>query len=115
FLQLHYSTLFRSIAQVDFTDETLRGMSELARHRMFQQLELTLQRYPGISEVNMTRERSSLEFDEPPRGFVPASTSVTTGNSQVGIHPETRQLVSYEASTMSALPGFPNVANLEPI
>lgn len=103
------------IAQVDFTDETLRGMSELARHRMFQQLELTLQRYPGISEVNMTRERSSLEFDEPPRGFVPASTSVTTGNSQVGIHPETRQLVSYEASTMSALPGFPNVANLEPI
>ena len=104
-----------AIAQVDFTDETFRGMSELARHRMYQQLELTLQRYPGISEVNMTRERSSLEFDEPPRGFVPAATSVTTGNSQVGIHPETRQLVSYEASTMSALPGFPNVANLEPI
>src|SRR5699024_435978 len=103
------------IAQVDFTDETLRGMSELARHRMYQQLELTLQRYPGISEVNMTRERSSLEFDEPPQGFVPAETSVTTGNSQVGIHPETSQLVSYEASSMSELPGFPNVANLEPI
>ena len=104
-----------AIAQVDFTDETFRGASELARYRMFQQLELTLQRYPGISEVTMTRERASLEFDEPPSGFAPVSTSVTTGNSQIGIHPETGQLVSYEANTMAALPGFPNVANLEPI
>src|SRR5699024_5731916 len=47
-------------AQVDFTDETFQGVSELARHRMFQQLELTLQRYPGISEVHMTRERAGL-------------------------------------------------------
>lgn len=103
------------IAQVDFTDETFRDMSELARHRMHQQLELTLQRYPGISEVTMTRERAALDFDAPPAGFVPASTTVTPGNSQVGIHPETNQLVGYEADNMSSLPGFPNVANLEPI
>src|SRR5699024_2569274 len=95
--------------------ETLRGMSELGRHRMFQQLELTLQRYPGISEVNMTRERSTLELDEPPRGFVPAQTTVTTGNFQVWVDPETNQLVSYEANDVSALPGFPNIANLEPL
>lgn len=103
-----------AIAQVDFTDETFQSMSDLARYRMFQQLELTLQRYPGVSEINMTRERASIEFDDPPSGFVPAATSVTTGNSQVGIHPETNQLVTYEANTMSALPGFPNVAALEP-
>lgn len=103
-----------AVAQIDFTDETFRGMSELARHRMFQQLEMTLQRYPGISEVKMTRERSTLDFDEPPSGFVPAQTTVTTGNSQIGVDPETNQLVSYEANSTANLPGFPNVANLKP-
>ena len=104
-----------SIAQVDFTDETLRDTSQLGQYRMYQQLELTLQRYPGISEVTMTRERSILDFDNPPDGFVPADTTVTTGNTQVGIDPETDQLVSYEANSTGTLPGFPNVANLEPL
>ena len=104
-----------AIAQVDFTDETLRDTSQLGQYRMYQQLELTLQRYPGISEVTMTRERAMLDFDDPPEGFVPADTTVTTGNTQVGIDPETNQLVSYEANSIGTLPGFPNVANLEPI
>lgn len=104
-----------AVAQVDFTDETFQGMSDIARHRMYQQLALTLQRYPGISEVTMTRERSILNFDSPPAAFTPADTTVTTGNSQVGIHPQTNQLVSFEAGSISTLEGFPDVANLEPI
>lgn len=103
-----------AIAQVDFTDETFHAASELAQHRMYQQLEFTLQRYPGVSDVTMTRERAMLDFEDPPADFVPAQTSVTTGNSQVGIHPETNQLVSYEANSINTLPGFPNVANLDP-
>lgn len=104
-----------AIAQVDFTDETFRDTSALARYRMYQQLELTLQRYPGVSEVTMTRERASLEFDDPPEGFVAADTTATTGDTQIGIHPETNQLVSYQADSSGPLPGFPNVANLDPI
>src|SRR5690625_954663 len=104
-----------AIAQVDFTDETFRDTSALARYRMYQQLELTLQRYPGVSEVTMTRERASLEFDDPPEGFVAADTTATTGDTQIGIHPETNQLVSYQADSSGPLPGFPDVASLDPI
>lgn len=102
------------IAQVDFTDQTFSNTSELGQHRMVQQLELTLQRYPGISELAVTRERATVGFDDPPEGFVPADNTVTTGNTQVGVDPATDQLVSYEANSTGALPGFPNVANLEP-
>ena len=103
-----------AIAQVDFTDETFQDMSDIARHRMYQQLSMTLLRYPGISEVTMTRERSTLDFSNPPAGFAPADTTVTPGNSQVGVHPQTNQLVSFEAGSITPLQGFPNVANLEP-
>ena len=102
------------IAQVDFTDETFQNTSELGRYRMAQQLELTLQRYPGISELAMTRERTTLTFEDPPDGFVAADSTVTPGNTQVGVDADTDQLVSYEANSTGTLPGFPNVANLEP-
>ena len=102
------------IAQVDFTNETFENTSDLGQHRMAQQLEMTLQRYPGISELAVTRERTRLTFDDPPDGFVPADSSVTTGNTQIGVDPQTDQLVSYEANSTGALPGFPNVANLTP-
>lgn len=102
-------------AQVDLTDETFQDTSDLTRHRMQQQLDLTLERYPGVSEVDMTRERASINLGEPPEGFVPADNSVTTGNTQIGVHPETNQLVAYEANSTNTLDGFPNVANLEPI
>ena len=102
------------IAQVDFTNETFENTSDLGQHRMAQQLEMTLQRYPGISELAVTRERTRLTFDDPPDGFVPADSSVTTGNTQIGVDPQTDQLVSYEANSTGTLPGFPNVANLTP-
>ncbi|HIW47532.1 MAG TPA: hypothetical protein H9884_11620 [Candidatus Yaniella excrementigallinarum] len=104
-----------STAQVDFTDETFQDTSELTRHRMQQQLELTLERYPGIADVTMTEERSVLELDEPPQDFVSVDSTVTTGNTQVGIDPDSDQLVAYEANSMSPLSGFPNVSNLEPL
>lgn len=102
------------IAQVDFTNETFDNTTELGQYRMAQQLDMTLQRYPGISDVAITRERTTLSFDDPPEGFVAADSSVTTGNTQVGIDPQTDQLVSFEANSIGTLPGFPNVANLEP-
>jgi len=101
-------------AQVDFTDETFHNTSSLGQHRMMQQLELTLQRYPGVSDLAVTRERSTISFDDPPEGFEPADSTVSTGNTQIGVDPETDQLVSYEANSTSPLSGFPNVANLEP-
>lgn len=103
-----------STAQVDFTANTFRDTSELTRYRMQQQLELTLERYPGISDVTMTEERSVLELDEPPQDFVSVDSTVTTGNTQVGIDPDTDELVAYEANSMTPLSGFPNVSNLEP-
>lgn len=103
-----------STAQVDLTDETFADTSELTRHRMQQQLELALERYPGVSDVSMTRERSVIDLDEAPDEFTPADSTVTTGNTQVGIHPETQQLVAYEANSTTTMDGFPNVANLEP-
>lgn len=102
------------IAQVDFKSETFENTTELGQYRMAQQLEMTLQRYPGIAELAITRERTSLNLDDAPDGFVPADSSVTTGNTQVGVDPKTDQLVSYEANSTGSLPGFPNVANLEP-
>lgn len=104
-----------STAQVDLTDETFENTSEITRHRMHHQLELSLQRYPGVSEVAMTRERAVLDLDDPPENFVPADSTVPTGNTQIGIHPETHQLVAYEANSTSTMDGFPNVANLEPL
>lgn len=101
-------------AQVDLTDETFANTSELTRHRMHQQLHMTLERYPGVSDVVMTRERAVLDLEDPPENFVPADSTVTTGNTQVGIHPETNQLVAYEADSTTTMDGFPNVANLEP-
>lgn len=62
----------------------------------------------------MTRERTTLTFEDPPEGFVVADSTVTTGNTQVGVDAATDQLVSYEANSTGTLPGFPNVANLEP-
>lgn len=103
-----------STAQVDLTDETFADTSELTRHRMQQQLELALQRYPGVSDVSMTRERSMIDLDEAPAEFTPADSTVTTGNTQIGVHSETQQLVAYEANSTSTMDGFPNVANLEP-
>lgn len=103
-----------STAQVDLTDETFADTSELTRHRMQQQLELALERYPGVSDVSMTRERSVIDLDEAPAEFTPADSTVTTGNTQIGVHPETQQLVAYEANSTSTMDGFPNVANLEP-
>lgn len=104
-----------STAQVDLTDETFQDTSELTRYRMHQQLELTLQQYPGVSDVTMTRERAVLDLEDPPNDFVPADSTVTPGNTQIGVHPDTNQLVAYEANAMSTLNGFPNVANLEPL
>src|SRR5699024_7848827 len=98
----------------DLTDETFADTSELTRHRMQQQLELALQRYPGVSDVSMTRERSMIDLDEAPAEFTPADSTVTTGNTQIGVHSETQQLVAYEANSTSTMDGFPNVANLEP-
>src|SRR5699024_11284554 len=103
-----------STAQVDLTDETFADTSELTRHRMQQQLELALERYPGVSDVSMTRERSVIDLDDAPDEFTPADSTVTTGNTQVGIHPETQQLVAYEANSTTTMDGSPNVANLEP-
>lgn len=101
-------------AQVDLTATTFEGASVLTQYRMYQQLDLTLQRYPGISDVTLSQERATLDFSSPPTGFIPADATVTTGNTQVGVNPETDQLVSYEANTMRPLSGYPNVANLQP-
>lgn len=103
-----------STAQVDLTDETFADTSDLTRHRMHQQLELALQRYPGVSDVSMTRERAVVDLEDVPAEFEPADSTITTGDTQVGIHPETRQLVAYEANATTTMEGFPNVANLEP-
>lgn len=103
-----------STAQVDLTNETFEETSSLTRHRMHQQLELALQRYPGVSDVVMTRERSVVDLTEVPDDFVPVDSTVTTGNTQIGIHPETQQLVTYEANSTTTMDGFPNVANLQP-
>lgn len=111
----HIVPVSTSTAQVDLTDETFADTSELTRHRMQQQLELALQRYPGVSDVSMTRERSVVDLDDPPEEFTPADSTVTAGNTQVGIHPDTQQLVAYEANSTTTMNGFPNVANLEPV
>lgn len=103
-----------SAARVDFTAETFDGTSELTQHRMHQQLDMTLQRYPGIDEVAMTAERATIDVQDPPEEFQPADSTVTTGNTQVGVHPETDDLVAYEANSTSTLDGFPNVADREP-
>lgn len=101
-------------AQVDLTDETFADTSDLTRHRMHQQLELALERYPGVSDVVMTNQRSIVDLEDSPADFEPADSTVTTGDTQIGVHPETQQLVAYEANSMSTMDGFPNVANLEP-
>lgn len=102
------------VAQVDLTSDTFQNTSELGQYRMVQQLELTLQRYPGISDLEVTRQRADLTLSDLPEGFEPADSTVTTGNTQVGIDPDTGELVSYEANNTGPMPGFPNVANLTP-
>ena len=102
------------VAQVDLTEAAAEGADADRRHRMREQLELTLTGLQSVNAVNVTvagAELSASGEDPPP----PIQVEPTTGSVQVGVDQATGDLVYFQGMSVSPVGGAPDVSFLDPV
>lgn len=100
-------------AEVQVSQETAEGASDLALQRMQQQLELTLSGMARIDEVEMRTENNRLSWQSEDSDFNEIDSDTSVGSTQIGIDRESGQLVHYEGS-VSEIEGLADVSYLNP-
>lgn len=103
------------VARVDLTEGTLEGADAEARHRMQEQLRLTLTGLSSVQRVEVSVESAPLssggtDGQFPPIKPVPAAESV-----QVGVDPVLGGLAFFQGLSVTPVGGVPDVADLEPV
>lgn len=91
-------------AKVDFTQQTLEGTDGLTRHRMQQQLELTLGGLNNVSTVELSVDLDPIDLGPAPDGFVTARVNPSVGSTQVAV--ADGQLVYYEGDAAVPVGGL---------
>ncbi|HRO30280.1 LpqB family beta-propeller domain-containing protein [Citricoccus sp.] len=91
-------------AKVDFTQQTFEGTDALTRHRMQQQLELTLGGLNNVSTVELSVDLDPIDLGPTPDGFVTARVNPSVGSTQVAV--ADGQLVYYEGDAAVPVGGL---------
>ncbi|QCU77748.1 hypothetical protein E7744_05705 [Citricoccus sp. SGAir0253] len=91
-------------AKVDLTRQTLEGADQLARHRMEQQLDLTLGGLSSVSSVDLSMDLDPLDLGPAPEQFTPATVNPGVGSTQVAV--ADGQLVYYEGDAAVPVGGL---------
>lgn len=102
------------VAHVDLTEAAAEGADAARRHRMREQLELTLTGLQSVSAVEVTVDGAELSAsgeDPPP----PVQEDRTVGSVQVGVDSATGDLVYFQGMSVSPVGGAPDVSALDPV
>jgi hypothetical protein len=100
-------------AKVDFTEQTFEGADGLTRHRMRQQLELTLGGLNSVSSVDLSVDLDPIDLGPTPSAFVTARVNPSVGSTQVAV--ADGQLVYYEGDAAVPVGGIRINADEPPV
>ncbi|MDY6055893.1 LpqB family beta-propeller domain-containing protein [Micrococcus sp.] len=103
------------VASVDLTAATVEGADAVGRHRMREQLRLSLEGISGITRVDVSVQGKAVVQD--PAGGSPAPVQVDPGpgSMQVGVDPATGQLVQFQDLTVTPVGGLPDLGAVRPV
>ncbi|MGW3946794.1 LpqB family beta-propeller domain-containing protein [Micrococcus endophyticus] len=102
------------VAHVDLTEAAAEGADADRRHRMREQLEITLLGLQSVSDVRVTVDGAELSAsgENPPP---PVQDEPTTGSVQVGIDSATGDLAYFQGMSVGPVGGAPDVSALDPV
>ncbi|MDO4239972.1 LpqB family beta-propeller domain-containing protein [Micrococcus sp.] len=103
------------VASVDLTPATVEGTDTEQLFRMQEQMELTLTGITGVERVAVTVDGRPLLPAAGDARPLPAETKASAGTVQVGVDPETRELVLFQGLAVSPVGGVPDVSDLAPV
>lgn len=102
------------VAHVDLTQAAAEGADADRRHRMREQLELTLTGLQSVKEVEVTVAGAQLSTSGDD-GPAPVQTDPAVGSVQVGIDTATGGLVYVQGTSVTPVGGAPDVTALDPV
>ena len=102
------------VAHVDLTQAAAEGADAERRHRMREQLELTLRGLQSVKEVEVTVAGAQLSTSGDD-GPAPVQTDPAVGSVQVGIDTATGGLVYVQGTSVTPVGGAPDVTALDPV
>ncbi|PXA80834.1 hypothetical protein DCC26_03420 [Auritidibacter sp. NML120779] len=101
-------------ASIDVKADSLAGTTALQRQRIEHQLQMTLGTRPRISDVKLTVGLEDVDTGEPDPQFRETPTTYSVGARQIAINHDTNQLVYYQGSNITEIPGVADVSSLGP-
>lgn len=102
------------VAHVDLTEAAAEGADAARRHRMREQLELTLTGLQSVASVDVSVAGAELSSssEEPAQ---PLQSDPTAGSVQVGIDRATGDLAYFQGMSVGPVGGAPDVSALDPV